>query len=47
LDVRIGNASGAQVSIDGKSIGLGEFRRANVARFRLQMQDGKAAAIGF
>ncbi|AGG88902.1 helix-turn-helix domain-containing protein [Rhodanobacter denitrificans] len=44
LDVRIGNASGAQVSIDGNSIGLDDFRRANVAHFRLQMQDGKASA---
>lgn len=44
LDVRIGNASGAQVSIDGASVGLDEFRRANVARFRMQMQDGKASA---
>lgn len=44
LDVRIGNASGAQVSIDGSAIGLDDFRRANVAHFRLQMQDGKASA---
>lgn len=44
LDVRIGNASGAQASIDGESIGLDDFRRANVARFRMQMQDGKASA---
>lgn len=44
LDVRIGNASGAQVSIDGKSLGLEEFRHANVAHFRMQMQDGKASA---
>jgi cytoskeleton protein RodZ len=44
LDVRIGNASGAQVSVDGNSIGLDDFRRANVAHFRLQMQDGKASA---
>ncbi|WP_108473211.1 helix-turn-helix domain-containing protein [Rhodanobacter thiooxydans] len=44
LDVRIGNASGAQISIDGKSVGLDDFRRANVARFRVQMQDGKASA---
>lgn len=47
LDVRIGNASGAQVSIDGQSIGLDDFRRANVARFRVQVQDGKASATGF
>ena len=47
LDVRIGNASGAQVRIDGESIGLDDFRRANVARFRMQMQDGKASAASF
>lgn len=44
LDVRIGNASGAQISIDGQSVGLDDFRRANVARFRVQIQDGKASA---
>ncbi len=44
LDVRIGNSSGAQVSIDGNPIGLDDFRHSNVAHFRVQMQDGKAAA---
>lgn len=44
LDVRIGNASGAQVSIDGKPLELQDFRHANVAHFRVQMQDGKASA---
>jgi cytoskeleton protein RodZ len=44
LDVRIGNASAAQISIDGQSVGLDDYRRANVARFRVQMQDGKASA---
>ena len=44
LEVRIGNASGAQVEIDGQSVGLSDFRRANVAHFRMQMQDGKASA---
>ncbi|WP_343124661.1 RodZ domain-containing protein [Rhodanobacter sp. C05] len=44
LDVRIGNAIGAQVSIDGQPVGLDDFRRANVARFRVQVQDGKASA---
>lgn len=44
LDVRIGNSSGAQASIDGQAIGLDEFRHANVAHFRVQMQDGKATA---
>ena len=44
LDVRIGNAIGAQVSIDGQPVGLDDFRRANVAHFRVQVQDGKASA---
>jgi cytoskeleton protein RodZ len=44
LDVRIGNASAAQIGIDGRSVALDDFRRANVAHFRLQMQDGKASA---
>ncbi len=44
LDVRIGNASGAQLSIDGQSVALENFRRANVARLRVQIEDGKAAA---
>ncbi|MGH8159994.1 MAG: RodZ domain-containing protein [Rhodanobacter sp.] len=44
LDVRIGNVSGAQVSIDGQPVGLDDFRRANVARFRVQVQGGKASA---
>lgn len=44
LDIRIGNASAATVSIDGKSMPLDAFRHANVARFRVQMQDGKASA---
>jgi cytoskeleton protein RodZ len=44
LDVRIGNANGAQISIDGQAVGLDDFRHANVARFRVQMQDGKASA---
>ena len=44
LDVRIGNATGAQISIDGQPVALSDFRHANVARFRVQMQDGKASA---
>ena len=44
LDVRIGNSSGTQISIDGQSIGLDTFRHANVAHFRMQLQDGKASA---
>ena len=44
LDVRIGNVSGAQLSIDGKAVALEDFRHANVARFRVQIEDGKAVA---
>ena len=44
LDVRIGNATAAQISIDGQSVALDDFRHANVAHFRVQMQDGKASA---
>ena len=44
LDVRIGNATAAQISIDGQSVPLDDFRHANVAHFRVQMQDGKASA---
>lgn len=44
LDVRIGNATAAQVSIDGQPQGLEKFRHANVANFRVQMLDGRATA---
>jgi cytoskeleton protein RodZ len=44
LDVRVGNSSGAQISIDGQPVGLDDFRHANVAHFRVQIQDGKASA---
>ena len=44
LDVRIGNSVGAQVSIDGQQVGLDDFKHANVAHFRVQVQDGKASA---
>lgn len=44
LEVRIGNVSGAQVSIDGQPVTLDGFRHANVARFRVQ--DGKPAPSG-
>ncbi len=44
LDVRIGNVSGAQLSIDGAAVALDDFRHANVARFRVQIEDGKATA---
>ena len=44
MNVRIGNSAGAQVSIDGQPVGLDDFRHANVAHFRVQVQDGKASA---
>ena len=44
LNVSIGNVGGAQVAIDGQAIALDDFRRANVAHFRMQVQDGKASA---
>ena len=44
LEVRIGNANGAQISIDGQPIELEDFQHANVAHFRVQMQDGKVSA---
>ena len=33
--------------IVGIAIGLDDFRRANVARFRMQTQDGTASATSF
>lgn len=44
LDVRIGNAVGAQVSVDGKPLSLDAFRHANVAHFRVQ--DGTPTPAG-
>jgi cytoskeleton protein RodZ len=44
LNVRIGNAVGAQIAIDGAAVALDDFRRANVAHFRVQIEDGKASA---
>lgn len=46
LEVRIGNAGGAKVSIDGQPVTLGDYRHANVAHFRVAIQDGKAAPAG-
>jgi cytoskeleton protein RodZ len=45
LDVRIGNANGAQATVDGQPVQIESFRRANVARFRVDVRDGKAAPI--
>ena len=46
LDVRIGNANGAKVSIDGQPMALDGYRHANVAHFRVAVQDGKATPAG-
>jgi cytoskeleton protein RodZ len=47
LDVRIGNATGAQATVDGQAVQLDAFRRANVARFRVDIRDGKAAPVAY
>lgn len=47
LDVRIGNAAGAQAAIDGQPVEIDTFRRANVARFRVDIHDGKAAPVSY
>lgn len=36
LEVRIGNARGASVQVDGKALALDRFRRANVAHFDVE-----------
>jgi cytoskeleton protein RodZ len=46
LEVRIGNANGAQVMLDGQPMALDNYRRSNVAHFRVEMRDGKAAPAG-
>jgi len=45
LEVRIGNAGTASVKVDGQSVPLDAFRRANVARFRLDIKDGQATPV--
>ena len=47
LDVRIGNATGAQATVDGQPVEIDTFRRANVARFRVDIHDGKAAPVSY
>lgn len=42
VSVRIGNAQGAEVSVDGNAFDLAQFQRGNVAHFRL-LADGSAA----
>lgn len=46
LVVRIGNANGAQVMVDGQPVPLDGFRRANVAHFKVELRDGKAVPAG-
>jgi cytoskeleton protein RodZ len=46
MDVRIGNATGAQVTVDGKPVALDGFRRANVARFKVDVRNGQAQVVG-
>lgn len=46
LEVRIGNAGGAQVVLDGQPMALDSYRRSNVAHFRVEMHDGKATPTG-
>lgn len=46
LEVRLGNATGATVQLDGKPVPLDDYRRANVARFQVKMTDGKAVLDG-
>jgi cytoskeleton protein RodZ len=46
FEVRIGNAAGAQVNIDGQPVTLDPYRHSNVAHFRVDIQDGKAAPAG-
>lgn len=46
LEVRIGNADGAKASVDGQPVELSDYRHANVAHFRVAIQDGKAAPAG-
>lgn len=46
LEIRLGNAGGATVSLDGKPLSLDPYRRANVAHFRIRIQDGKAVPDG-
>jgi len=46
LEVRLGNATGAQVSVDGQPMALDPYRRSNIAHFRLEIQGGKATPAG-
>jgi len=43
VSVRLGNAEGAEVKVDGKTIDLAPFRHANVARLRVFGENGADA----
>jgi len=43
ISVRLGNAEGAEVRVDGKTIDLAPFRHANVARLRVFGENGADA----
>jgi cytoskeleton protein RodZ len=43
VDVLIGNASGANLSLDGNPVTLADSRNSNVARLRVLIDDGKAS----
>jgi cytoskeleton protein RodZ len=43
LDVRLGNANGATLVIDGKAVDIAPYRHSNVAHFKVA--DGEAAAV--
>jgi cytoskeleton protein RodZ len=46
VSVRLGNAEGAEVRVDGKSVDLAPFRHANVARLRVFGENGADAPTG-
>lgn len=46
LNVSIGNADAAQVSLDGKPVDLASYRRANVAHFQADLKDGTTSDSG-
>lgn len=43
ISVRLGNAEGAEVKVDGKTVDLAPFRHANVARLRVFGENGADA----
>ncbi|WP_266160125.1 helix-turn-helix domain-containing protein [Dyella silvatica] len=47
LEVRLGNAGGAEITLDGQPMALDAYRRANVAHFRVELRDGKATPASF